>query len=69
MMQRDQIDRQTTQAWKGIMKHKLNEIRRMRHRARIVQASTTMAIALCRAAELTSLAPTQDPSDRTGESP
>ena len=69
MMQRNQIDRQATQAWKGIMKHKLNEIQRMRHRARILQASTTMVAALCRAAELASLSTTQDPSDRTGESP
>ena len=69
MMQRNQIDRQTTQAWKGIMKHKLDEIQRTRHRARIAQASTAVVVALCRAAEVASAAPTQVPSDRTGESP
>lgn len=69
MTQRNQIDRQTTQVWKGILNRKLDEIQRMRHRARIVRASTAVVVALYRTAELASLSPAQDPSDRTGESP
>ena len=69
MMDQKQIDKQSAQAWKGIMKQQLYGIHRMRHRARLMRASATVVAALCRGAELTRLATTPDPAERPGDSP
>ena len=69
MMEQKRIDKQAAQAWKGIMKHQLYGIHRMRHRARLIRASATVVAALCRAAELARLATTPDPAGGPGDSP